>query len=59
MSDYESVVRGKRGFTYEVKGLDDRSLTSIRDTQDDLFAQIEYTPETGEYIVELDGGYST
>lgn len=60
MSSYDNVVRGKRGFSYEVKVLDDeRSITAIRDPQDELFAQIEYTPQTGEYIIEIDGGYST
>jgi len=56
---YDDVVRGKQGFTYEVKSLDESSITSIRDPQDELFARVEYTPETGEYIIEIDGGYST
>lgn len=59
MSDYDDVVRGKLGFSYEVRSLDDRGFTDIRDSQDELFAQVEYTPETGEYIIEIDGGYST
>lgn len=59
MRDHKDVVLGKNGFTYELKALDERGITSIRDPQDELFAQVEYTPETGDYIVEIDGGYGS
>lgn len=55
MSSYDNVVRGELGFSYEVKAHDERSITDIRDPQDELFAQVEYAPETGEYIIEIDG----
>lgn len=59
MGDYEDVVLGQHGFTYDLKALDERGIVDIRDPQDELFAQVEYTPETGDYIIEIDGGYGT
>ena len=59
MDGYNNVIRGKQSFSYEVKAFDNRGITVIRDPQDEIFAQIEYTPETQEYVIEIDGGYTT
>lgn len=59
MSSYDDVIRGDNGFTYEVRSVDGSGLADIRDAQDELFAQVEYFPRTEEYIVKIDGGYST
>lgn len=60
MAQYNDVIRGPRGFTYEVKRSDSRkSITHVRDPQDELFAVVEYSPGGEEYLIEIDGGYTT
>jgi hypothetical protein len=59
MSSYDDVVRGDNGFTYEVRSIEGSGLADIRDAQDELFAQVEYFPREEEYVVKIDGGYTT
>lgn len=58
MEDYQDIVRGETGFTYDVQGDDGVSIVDIRDPQDDYFAQVRYFQDSQEYIVAIDGGYS-
>lgn len=57
---YEEVIRGEKGFTYEIRSLDAGvGLTDIRDPQDEFFAQVEYSLEPEEYVIRIDAGQNT
>ena len=59
MSEYDGVVRGPNGFSYETlstEGL--QTEVRIRDSMDELFAIARYSPNPDKYEISLDLGFS-